>query len=152
MTNHPTLDHDNYADETLHLDFKREGLVLRREAATENRPRGMVKTNVPHYVEMGSPDGFEFGYGGSGPHDLALNACEHIVQHLAAEGHIDEPDAYYTAAEGDVRNGRVSKVAFLLAHEFKAEFIAPADTSGENYDYEHIKNWALAQIETADDL
>lgn len=30
-------------------------------------------TNVPHTWVHHSPDGFEYGYGGSGPSDLALN-------------------------------------------------------------------------------
>lgn len=34
---------------------------------------GRVLTNVPHKVVRHSPTGFAWGYGGSGPADLALN-------------------------------------------------------------------------------
>ena len=52
--------------------FQRD--VMRRgEALAEV---GGVFTNVPHIVTHHSPTGFEFGYGGSGPADLALNVCQ----------------------------------------------------------------------------
>lgn len=41
-------------------------IVLQRE-------KGNATTNVPHAIVLHSPTGFEWGYGGSGPADLALN-------------------------------------------------------------------------------
>lgn len=41
-------------------------IILRRT------PNGII-TNVPHSWVLHSPTGFEWGYGGSGPADLALN-------------------------------------------------------------------------------
>lgn len=38
----------------------------------EPRPNGVVRQLLPHVVRH-SPDGFEIGYGGSGPADLALS-------------------------------------------------------------------------------
>jgi len=32
-----------------------------------------IETNIPHEMIYHSPDGFEWGYGGSGPADFALN-------------------------------------------------------------------------------
>ena len=37
------------------------------------RENGKIRTNVQRTVYKASPTGFEFGYGGSGPADLALN-------------------------------------------------------------------------------
>lgn len=37
------------------------------------RKTGIARTNVPHNVVRHSPTGLEWGYGGSGPADLALN-------------------------------------------------------------------------------
>lgn len=37
------------------------------------RDRGHLWTNVPQRIIVHSPSGFEWGYGGSGPADLALN-------------------------------------------------------------------------------
>lgn len=141
------LDHKDYWDEYLPLPLSDHGLVMRR-GESGDPPRGTVKTNVPHRVEWGSPDGFEFGYGGSGPSDLALNAVEHIIWHLADEGVIEKPSVYYTAEEDDVHAGRVSELAFRLAPEFKAKFIAPAPMSGGTVEYEVLKEWVVSRSET----
>ena len=37
------------------------------------RENGYATANVPHAIVLHSPTGFEWGYGGSGPADLALN-------------------------------------------------------------------------------
>lgn len=37
------------------------------------RVNGYATANVPHAIVRHSPTGFEWGYGGSGPADLALN-------------------------------------------------------------------------------
>ena len=39
-----------------------------------------VSTNVPSIVTYHSPTGFEWGYAGSGPADLALNLAELVVE------------------------------------------------------------------------
>ena len=140
------LDHKDYWDEYLPLPVRDHGLVMRRESSGEG-PRGTVKTNVPHRVERSSPDGFEFGYGGSGPSDLALNAVEHLIQTLAEEGAIDPPSDYYTEEAGDVEKGQVSKVAFRLAPKLKSKFVAPAPTSGGIVEYDILKPWLLSQLE-----
>ncbi|GBR74704.1 hypothetical protein NO1_1833 [Candidatus Termititenax aidoneus] len=44
-----------------------------------------VNTNVPRRIVRHSPDGFEWGYGGSGPSDLALNILSIFVGQKAAE-------------------------------------------------------------------
>jgi len=38
-----------------------------------HRVNGYATANVPHAIVRHSPTGFEWGYGGSGPADLALN-------------------------------------------------------------------------------
>jgi hypothetical protein len=139
------LDPADYRDEYLPLPLEDHGLVMTREEGSD--PRGTVKTNVPHRVEMGSPDGFEFGYGGSGPSDLALNAVEHLIQHLATEGEIDPPSGYYTEEDGQVDKGRVSRLAFRLSQEFKSTFVASAPDSGVSYDFEELKAWLLGRLE-----
>lgn len=42
-------------------------IVCRRD------PDGTIHTNVPHQVVRHSPDGYEWGYGGAGPAEFALN-------------------------------------------------------------------------------
>jgi len=53
--------------------FLEEALVLQRDGGDDH---AIVRTNVPHLVVHHSPSGFEFGYAGSGPADLALNVCQ----------------------------------------------------------------------------
>ena len=53
-----------------------KGITLRRNL-TPNGP--VVETNVPHNIVYHSPTGFEWGYAGSGPADLALNLAELVV-------------------------------------------------------------------------
>lgn len=37
------------------------------------RVNGIATANVPHRIKRHSPTGYEWGYGGSGPAELALN-------------------------------------------------------------------------------
>ena len=68
--------HDLYiADKAL----EEHGVILRRY------PDGL-ETNVPHFCVHHSPSGFEWGYGGSGPADLALNICEYVLMKLGHKG------------------------------------------------------------------
>lgn len=68
--------HSGLTDVFLHEPHIREAVVIRRNG------QGTVETNVPHAVVHHSPTGYEYGYVGSGPGDLALNICEIAVAHL----------------------------------------------------------------------
>lgn len=59
-------------------------------------------TNVPHIIKQHSPTGFEWGYNGSGPADLALNILYQFIGYEAQK----------------------------LYHEFKDDFIAVAPRNG----------------------
>jgi len=50
-----------------------------------SRESGCRKTNVPRRITKHSPDGFEWGYGGSGPADFALNILSIFVGQKIAE-------------------------------------------------------------------
>ena len=49
-----------------------------------------IKTNVPRRIKKHSPDGFEWGYGGSGPSDFALNILSIFVGQEIAENYYQE--------------------------------------------------------------
>jgi len=49
------------------------------------RHYGAIETNVPRRIAKHSPDGFEWGYGGSGPADFALNILSVFIGQEAAE-------------------------------------------------------------------
>lgn len=148
----------DYYDKFLDLDIVEAGLVLRRDTDDKNEAgyRGTVRTNIPHLVEAHSPDGYEFGYGGSGPADLALNATELIFQRLAADGELPSGDAseaasvFFTEEKGDVREGRVSKLAWRHYGAFKADFIAQTPEAGGTVSWPRLKEWALQRLEGGD--
>jgi hypothetical protein len=76
--------------------------------------------NIPHRHIKHSPDGFEWGYGGSGPAELALNI-------LAA----------YIGKEAAEKDG--------LYQEFKWDFIAPMPHSGGVIKKEDVVMWLTAK-------
>ena len=89
-----------------------EGLVLRRGD-------GGLRTNVPHLCVHHSPTGFEWGFGGSGPADLALNLCEWWLQR-----------AGYTGKRMKVFDGECFELAFTWHQEVKWRLIATAPQDG----------------------
>lgn len=87
-----------------------------------------LKTNVPWIVRHHSPTGFEIGYTGSGPADLALNAMAALFPMQSEEG---------------VRcfDGSVSREAWLLHQPFKFEFLAAADRNSGRVEWGVIEAW-----------
>lgn len=99
----------HYSD--THLDIPlSQGIVLVR---TEQG----VATNVPHYTCVHSPDGFEFGYGGSGPADLALNIAEAVLRQIGYSGNLSEPN---------YDGNRCFEAAMRMHQNVKWQFVAPA--------------------------
>ena len=74
---------------------------------------GDQRTNVPHLVTHHSPDGFSWGYLGSGPADLALNILEYYLTDMGYEGRRTK------CFEGDCW-----ELAWKLHHPFKEEFLS----------------------------
>jgi hypothetical protein len=81
----------------------------------ENGP----ETNVPRRIIWHSPDGFEWGYGGSGPSDFALNILSIFIDQDLAE-------RYY--------------------QDFKWAFIAPMRREGGVIHQQDIWKWIKAHI------
>ena len=75
-----------------------------------------IATNIPRRVVKHSPDGFEWGYGGSGPADFALNILSVFIGQEAAE-----------------KNG--------LYQDFKWKFISPLPYEGGIIKRWEILNW-----------
>ncbi len=78
-----------------------------------------VQTNVPWSVIWHSPSGFEWGYGGSGPADLALNILN-LFEPPGTDG--EEPEACF--------DGEASRTALVLHQEFKEDFLAGLPDGG----------------------
>ena len=104
------------------------GLVCRRLAD------GRAAVNVPHIVKHHSHSGFEWGFPGSGPAELALNVM-HII--LKPRGHDD----------GTVIGGvLVSRDAWRLHQEAKFEFLVKMPTDGGMVPIELIQQWFASKL------
>lgn len=106
-----------------------DGLILKRDDDG-------VWTNAPHLVTHHSPDGFEFGYGGSGPADLALNVVEAVLRQIDYTGEVmtcwDKRQCF--------------EKAWDLHQEFKLVFIAGAEDNTV-IPYANILSWIDSRLE-----
>lgn len=104
------------------------GLVCRRMAD------GQLAANLAQRVVWHSPTGFECGYGGSGPADLALNVLNELVP-PRSDG--CEPEPCF--------RGECSRTAARLHQDFKRAFIACMDSEGGTVPIETIRTWLEQQ-------
>lgn len=104
------------SDNFLHDEAGNPDIVLRRVDH-------MAKTNVQRALTLHSPTGFEWGYGGSGPADLALNIL--------------------------VRFGLSEFDATNLHQDFKWKFIAPMPAEGGVIRASEIACWVAEQRKAA---
>jgi hypothetical protein len=94
---------------------------------------------VPHLVVLHSPTGYEWGYGGSGPADLALNILENYLRHTG-----------YKGPSSKASFGRYFNLAWDLHQTFKWSVIALQPREGAEIPYAAIDEWvkaAIAQLE-----
>lgn len=68
------------------LKCKQESLLFDGDVILGHE-NGQILTNVPHTIVRHSPTGFAWGYGGSGPADLALNILLLYTDSPTAEEH-----------------------------------------------------------------
>lgn len=59
-----------------------------------------VRSNVPRQIYKHSPTGYNFGYGGSGPADFALNVCLMLVHSDDAYQHYQDFKFQFVAVGG----------------------------------------------------
>jgi len=83
------------------------------------------------HVEAHSPDGFEWGYGGSGPADLALSIlADYFEERVAAE----------ELGQGNFE--KIVKIRSWAYHQaFKWDFIADAKRDGWEISEEAVDQW-----------
>jgi len=83
--------HGTLQDIQEEFDFmKAEKIENWNEDIICSRDKNGIHTNVPRRITQHSPDGFEWGYGGSGPADFALNILSIFVgQEIAERYHQD---------------------------------------------------------------
>lgn len=96
----------------------------------------MCITNVPHYCIQHSPDGFSWGYGGSGPADFALNILETILRATRFQG-----------GRMSTYSGSCFRLAWKFHQQFKREFLVGIDRNGSGYlAFEDIHGWLVEQV------
>lgn len=117
----------------------RQAFVMKRRMSESGRANGQnISTNVPHLVAHHSPDGYEFGYGGSGPADLALNACQLYLNIIGYQGR-----------KTKCFDGSCWMLAWALHQDFKREFVETASRSGATIPFVQIEAWMNKNITTA---
>lgn len=82
---------------------------------------GAPMTNIPHKVLMHSPTGYEWGFNGKGPADLALNI---LLQYARAD------------------------VAIVWHQQFKKDFLEKAPKEGMKIEGKRIKQWIAGKTQT----
>jgi len=98
---------------------------------------GTYFTNVPVAVIHHSPTGFSWGYGGSGPADMALNILEYVVRFLGL-------------AKGEsvkVYSGTCSAEAWDLHQSFKRLFLEDVPKNGGVISWSEIRNWLSVSLD-----
>lgn len=98
-----------------------------------SRGEGGCHTNVPRSVIHHSPTGFEYGYGGSGPADLALNILNAYIP-PRTDGH--EPVKCF--------KGICSETAWRMHHVFKFGFLTMVPRDGCTIRKDAILEWLQA--------
>jgi hypothetical protein len=93
-------------------------------------PDGTARSSIPQRHVHYAPKGFDWGFGGSGPADLALNVLARFLP-LA-------PEATGVA----LRDGSsVSEAAWALHHAFKYDLIATLPRAGGQITAKAIRAW-----------
>lgn len=126
--------------------LKRFGLLVERD------PEGNLCANVTH-IPHHSLTGFECGYCGSGPADLALAVMHALIPPISDEEEQkmleltgDAFDAAiaspaYSVSRVGPDDVRVSDLAYCLHQPFKEAFIAHLPKEGGHIPIEYIQNW-----------
>ncbi len=94
---------------------------------------GTLQASVAHLAHH-SPTGFECGYGGSGPADLALSILAAFVPARAG-----------VATEQLYKGQRCSRFAWAYHQQFKWEFIATLPKEGGALRAAAIREWIAAR-------
>jgi len=110
-----------------HADALVEGLTCWRA------PDGTARSSIPQRHVHYAPKGFDWGFGGSGAADLALNVLALFLP-LAVEG-----------TSVALRDGSpVSEAAWALHQTFKYDLIATLPRAGGDISAETIRAWITA--------
>lgn len=125
----------NFTDQHLNIDPKEYGFLFQRA------DDGTLRTNVQHLVAHHSPTGFEIGYAGSGPADLALNILETVLRVIDPGGPKTDPlwDGH-----------RVHAAAWRFHQDFKFAFLAQPFDTATSISWGAVQQWITARLAEAE--
>lgn len=129
---------EKYSETYFARDIQTEGFIVQRDGdrmANGEISTNAISTNVPHVVIHHSPTGFEWGYGGSGPADLALNILEVYLRLTDFEG-----------ARIDCFERSCFALAWVLHQEFKGSMVANIPDRGETIEWELVDLWVKSRL------
>lgn len=101
--------------------------------------------SIPRSVIWHSPDGFNFGYGGSGPADLALNILNAFVPPVERDDSDDYTGETLATDPVPCFKGKCSHFAAQHHQAFKAEFIAGLRDPGGTIAAATIQAWIASR-------
>jgi hypothetical protein len=123
----------------LRVPFTEDVRVWRNSSDDPQSP-GAVKSNVPWSCIQHSPTGWECGYAGSGPADLALNILSAFVPPRQRTARLcldaESDDDPHKASQGTT-----SRFAWKWHQAFKRDFIESMDRAGGTLDASTIRAW-----------
>jgi hypothetical protein len=109
---------------------ERHAVALIEGVTCWRAPDGTARSSIPQRHVHYAPKGFDWGFGGSGPADLALNVLA-VFLPLAPE-----------ATSVALRDGSsVSEAAWVLHQEFKYDLIATLPRAGGDISAKTIRTW-----------
>ena len=136
ITGEIEMENERYADDFLNLPIDPYGVVCQR-IGPRMLPGSKVKTNVPHLFHHGSPDGYEWGYGGSGPNDFAWNIAEWFLRHLGYKG----------PTERVFSGHQVSLLSRRFKREVLVRWIAAMPDEGRHIPYNELETFFHSELQ-----
>lgn len=106
------------------------------------RRDGQAWTNVPCLVVLHSPSGFEWGYAGSGPADLALNIIENRLRRM--ERRLCEMG--FKAAKTGCFRGEAFRASLVLHQDLKYQAIASMPRKGGRLFTAAVDHWLMEKL------
>lgn len=94
---------------------------MERVIILERDEKGNAIVNIPQTIVSHSPGGFEWGYGGSGPADLALNILYAVTKD--------------------------KKIAYEYHQEYKWDVISKLPYEGTIITYEEVLDWLSKRVD-----
>lgn len=135
-------------DMMTNLPWERGGDIILQRVPTggftsQGQQNSSIACNVAWSVFAGSI-GYEWGYGGSGPHELAMNILNQFVP-PGTDGF--KPCKVDTPWWGERSQTFASKTAVCLVGEFKATFLEKLPLQGGVIEGQVIQEWLNSRAE-----